>query len=324
MQAVRRLVAVVGVCPQGPDLVEQEVVFQLEVLDVFGGFGQDVGLVEAGRRRQPFELVEVDVGDVVEHAERGYGVLQLDELGVDVCAVLLLDLVVRGPALAAGHAGGGGGSRRLLRRRKHGPQAWRHGRRVCPHGVGRVRRHALVPARVHRVWRDVRERRGRLPRLVHHGVHVAAAAAAAAAFEAWFAGIVDIAGTAGTAGTVDTADIVVSSVGSRLDSVVAVVVEDIAGIAGTVGIAGIAGTVGVAGRAAGGVGCENAVILYSVPDFEIVVGGGPVAGWRPSGRRRRRSSGCFYSFCCRRAWLLACGRTCRRCRAFPRPRRTEG
>lgn len=182
MQAVRRLVAVVGVCPQGPDLVEQEVVFQLEVLDVFGGFGQDVGLVEAGRRRQPFELVEVDVGDVVEHAERGYGVLQLDELGVDVCAVLLLDLVVRGPALAAGHAGGGGGSRRLLRRRKHGPQAWRHGRRVCPHGVGRVRRHAFVPARVHRVWRDVRERRGRLPRLVHNGVHVAAAAAAAAAF----------------------------------------------------------------------------------------------------------------------------------------------
>ena len=94
VEAVWRLVAVVWVCPQGPDLVEQEIVFRLKVLDILGGLGQNVGLVEAGRRRQALELVKVDFIDVVQHAERRHGVLQLDELSVNVCAVLLLDLVV--------------------------------------------------------------------------------------------------------------------------------------------------------------------------------------------------------------------------------------
>lgn len=57
--------------------------------------------------------------------------------------------------------------------------------------------------------------------------------------------------------------------GTRSDTVVAV----------AVGTAGTAGTVGTAGKTVDGVGCGNDAILYSVPDFEIVVGGGPAARW---------------------------------------------
>lgn len=106
------------------------------MLDVLCGLGEDVGLVQTGGRRQPFQFVDVDFGDAVEHPESWHGVLQLEELGVDVCPVFLLDLVVGRSAVLPG---GGGAS-----------QTGRERRGLCPHGAGRRGRHAFVSARVDR------------------------------------------------------------------------------------------------------------------------------------------------------------------------------
>lgn len=90
---------------------------------------------------------------------------------------------------------------------------------------------------------------------------------AVAAAEAWFAGTVDIGGTA--ADTAGIAGTVASFVGTRSHAVV------------VVGTAGTVGTVGTVGKAVDGVRFGNDAILYSVPDFEVVVGGESAAGWMP-------------------------------------------